>query len=214
MDQQAHKGFSQSTLKFFIRHMAGATRRQVQREEKIAGFESQITMLKRSAMAPKPSRQKIEAGFDDLGSKIKEVIQEERVLVLNQQKEEKVIEEIKERLQLLEERVYGMGHVHSMAVQEHMKRIDEMSRRIRELTSGIAERKAPEERKIEQHAAAPVRYLDRKKKEESIRMLEAMIKDAERKHKELSRKKMPKKHLDSIKKLIDAYKKRLNSLKA
>jgi len=205
MDQQAHKGFSQSTLKFFIRHMAGATRRQVQREEKIAGFESQITMLKRSAMAPKPSRQKIEAGFDDLGSKIKEVIQEERVLVLNQQKE---------RLQLLEERVYGMGHVHSMAVQEHMKRIDEMSRRIRELTSGIAERKAPEERKIEQHAAAPVRYLDRKKKEESIRMLEAMIRDAERKHKELSRKKMPKKHLDSIKKLIDAYKKRLNSLKA
>lgn len=217
MNQAMNKGYSPSTLKFFIRHMTGAARVQKQREQKISGFESQIAMLKRSAMAPKPSKQRIETGFEDLGRKIKEVINEERVLVINQQKEEKVIDELKERINLLEEKVYGLGHVHSMAAHEHMKRIEEMSSRIKELTSGVVARKAPPKERVkhEPHLVRETkRDMDPKKKEDSIRQLELMIKEAEKRHKELSRKNIPKEHLDRLKRTIESHKGRLKGLKA
>ena len=126
------QGFSPRTLKFFVRHIADASRRQQQREEKISGFESQITMLKKTASAPKPNREKLTLGLDELDKRIKEVIHQERVLVLNQQKETAVIEELKERLGLLEERMLGMGHVHSITEHHHIKKIKDLSRAVRE----------------------------------------------------------------------------------
>jgi len=208
------KGVSQSSLKFFIRHVALAAGRQMERESKIDGLSSQITMLKKSAKAPKPSKKKLELGLDELDKRIKDVINEERLLVINQQREERVIEELKERLDLLEEKVHGLGHVHSITSDDHIKKIDNMGKKLGDVLARVAERKG-KLRAAEYNPKRIVTQVDdiNKRKLDKIKKLEEMIGIAEKAHADLKKKKVPKHHLDRLKETIDMHKKKIKSLK-
>ncbi|MBU0536294.1 MAG: hypothetical protein KKE20_04975 [Nanoarchaeota archaeon] len=215
MNQQIQKGFSQSTLKFFVRHMAQASGRQIEREQKLTGLNSQIALLKQTARAPKPNSKKLEVGLEELDRRIKEIINEERLLVVNQQKEERIIEELKERIDLLEEKIQGLGHVHSITSDEHINRIDDMGKKLADVLARVAEKKE----RLKTAEYIPDRIITQineinGKKRNDIKNLQAMIDNAERAHEELKKKKVAKEHLDSLKKTIDRHKKRLEELRA
>ncbi len=235
MEQQEHKGVSPPTLKFFVRHVASAARGQKERDGKISELDSQVSSLKRSALSGKPAKKKVEKGFDELQRRIKDLINEERTIILNQKKEEEIIEELKERLDILEEKVHGLSHVHSLTSEEHMRRIQDLHKKVNNISSG-RERQAEEasgssskeekpessklpvkgqSRKIVEHnpqlVISTMKELGRKKNH--IEMLEEMISNAEKKHAELRKKRIQKKHLDSLKDTIEKHKKALRSIK-
>ncbi|MBD3313023.1 hypothetical protein GF345_01120 [Candidatus Woesearchaeota archaeon] len=215
MKSAHNKGLSQSTLRFFVRHVGQAAGRETEKEEKLSGIDSQIALLKKSARAPVPSKKKLETGLEELDKRIRDVVNQERHLVLNQRKEERILEELKERLDLLEEKIHGLSHVHSMTTDDHFKRISEMGSRLNEVSSRIAERKKARQN-LEYNPrdiVSQINEIDKRKRDE-IRKLEEMINQAERKHVELRKKKIPKKHIDHLRKTIDSHKKRLKEMKS
>ncbi|MCX8147322.1 MAG: hypothetical protein N3D84_02545 [Candidatus Woesearchaeota archaeon] len=195
--------FSQRTLKFVIRHLANAAKRQKEREEKISTLESQITLLKEKAISGKVGiyKKKMESEFDMLQENIRKLINEERILVLNQKRESEMLQELKERLDLLEEKVLGLGHVHSMTAREHFKRIEELHRMLNRVAGTDTEKdySAGIEKKI--------------KKEQEIKKIEQEIAMIEKKHNELMKKGHPKEHLKKLKDQIEEYKKKLERLR-
>ncbi|MFC1755112.1 hypothetical protein ACFL96_17250 [Thermoproteota archaeon] len=245
--QKMQKCFSQRTLKYFVRHMAAATRVQKQREDKIASLESDISMLHKRATSKKPSKKKIDQDVDNLKNKIRDLVNEERTLVLNQQKKEEIMEQMKERLDMIDEKIHGLGHVHSMTADQYMGRVDEISKRLDQLKGFEKDQIMQELREkidmLEQklqglghvHSITSDDHIKRieamqkrlgkskqpaKSKEkplpehhEKIKQIESMIKHAEKRHAELAKKKVPKKHLEPLRAMIDTHKKKLDEIK-
>ncbi|MCX6706960.1 MAG: hypothetical protein NT001_02355 [Candidatus Woesearchaeota archaeon] len=224
MEEDSSDGVSQSTMKFFIRHVSGAARRNKEREEKMAHLDSQISVLKDSALSKKPDKEGLEQGFDSLGLKIKEMVSNERLIAVSQQKEKREIDEIMERLGFLEERLNGLDHVHSMISQEHMRKIDDLSRRIRgsignDPSSGPSQHALPKQMKNERaenrhklHPMMTAKDIEKEKKQSEIGKLNEMIRGAE-KALRAGGKKINKEQAESIRRKIKIYKRRIKSVR-
>lgn len=100
------------------------------------------------------------------------MVSNERMLIVNQQRGQKEIEELRERIDILEEKLTGLSHIHSMTSQDHIRRIDDLSRRIggsigHGPSSQILSRQMKEEKPANKHNLHPMmtaRDIEREKK--------------------------------------------------
>lgn len=220
MEEENPEGVSQSTMRFFVRHMSNSAKRVQKREEKIAQLDSQISVLRNTALSKKPNREELEQGFDSLGLRIRDMVSNERMLIASQQKEQREIEELRERIDILEEKLNGLGHINSMTSQDHMRRIDDLSRRIggsigHGPSSQILSRQMKEERPANRHNLHPMmtaRDIEREKRHSEIGKLNDMIREAE-KALRAGGKRIKKEQEESMRRKIKIYKRRIKSIK-
>jgi hypothetical protein len=226
MGEKNPEALSQNTMKFFIRHMSGSARRNKEREEKITHLDSQISVLRDSALSKRPNKEELDRGFDDLGVMMKDLVSNERMIAVNQQKEQREIDEVRERINLLEEKLNGLGHVHFITSKDHSRRIDEHNRKLQDLKKKIElDIESHEKELLHPHHEGYKEAVEQKKQivieepepdSEKLKrktdMLNSMVREAEKMLRERG-KSIKSEQAENIRRKIKIYKRRIRSLK-
>lgn len=227
--QQNSVKISPHTLRNFIRRINNSAVIKKYREDQLSEISDRMKSLSDTSYEPKPSRKKMDNQLEALGTKIKEFVDEEKVLIVRQKNEQSEIDELKRKIAMLEEKLEGMGHVHSFVTEAHEQRIARLQDSL--LAARIAERRTPEEeiRKFiiekmkpgeeaeKREIGAEKKQLAKEKKQKKvpasvIKSLKKRISDAEDMYRKLARTGHHKEQLERLKETIGLYKERLGEL--
>jgi chromosome segregation ATPase len=202
---------SSAKLKRFLLNLASASKAVNEKQQKKEEISQQLSALKGVSKGKKS-----EIAINLLEKNLKEILEGEKKLLRSQSTESKVILELKDQVQQLNEKLMGIGREYAGDVQEKEDRIKELEEQLSEAQARIVELEQEKDQRLERLAKVEdkIKSHHEEKKNKEIKQVEEKLKELEKTHKDLEKTgKHKKTDLNRLKKIITTHKKTLSDMK-
>lgn len=157
---------SSYTFRNFIRRLNNAAIKKKYRENQLEEIGDRMKTLSKLSAEKKPSKKQMDKELEKLEMKIREIAAEEKVMVIRQKNEQNEMDELREKIKMLEEKMEGLSHVHSVVTDSHHNRIIELQSALKK--AGKIE-KTPEE-EIKRFIIEKVKPIEEAEKKKAVKL--------------------------------------------
>lgn len=211
--EEIQKGVAPYSLRNFVRRLSNASVRKRWRESQLEEIGSRMREL--SGGYVEESSLRIKMSEKDM--RVMKIAEAERTIEKRQITEQREIDQLRENVRVLEERLEALSHIHSFVTDTHAQRIAELQETLKKAKTGkgLDSMGKEEVHKFVLEKMKPKEEERRQKREKAkaIRSLQKSIDDAEKMYAKLKKKGYLKEDLDRLRVRIDLYKERLDKLK-
>jgi uncharacterized protein YeaO (DUF488 family) len=196
-------------LRRFVKHLSTASIRAEEKSLKNKEVIEKIEKIRQLSLNKGSTKDEIESELTDFESSIREIIKDETLILDEQRKGTKQVNELRKMVEMLSQRIIELGRQYAAEMGEKDSKILELREALASAHITISESGGDRKKKIEM-IEQKVRERAPAFEKESDDDLAIQLKMLEQKHAELKKTgKHPPSELERIKKIINAHKKKI-----
>ncbi len=193
-EERLHTDSLRKFAKKLLLASAAKQHRKRKTEELSKGFEKIKKIAGKKEPVKKEEQKELNKEINKLHETVSDMLQQDRKFIEKQKTEDKLLDELSQKIELLDQKISGQQHLHSFTSSAHLQKINKIKDKMDLLHEKVT---SPELRKQE----------IKKTKKVSIFQIEKQVKKAEKIHTALAKKGYSKSQLYMLKRQIEKHKK-------